>query len=590
MLAMVKADPVYSANHRNRAKRRNRAKLQLQCMLRCSLQATRTIGPPTFPKFALLLGFLFCCLGGPSSLVFANRATPKYDNRESDQVSELISRLDSRDYSQREKASEDLIEIGEQAIAPLAMRSFECSPEASWRIRKILERISTRGNETVFYKTTGILQLRYDSSNSEMEKRLSVLETKWKAQRKRNAISLLRKKGAVIDDPYEGVQELVGQQPGQQIFLGGPPSVVLINGQLVVSSEQVTSSGRKPKKRLSDSDAKKEIERILSSDLEQVRKIVIGDRLKKSKLNEQTDPEFVELQRQIIARGHFIGGPGGSINGQGVSVELGERWKGAAADLESLTDLTKLTEIKLVDQNLNASYLKRIGEIKTINRLVIENCEFSTKLENSKWPETLKEIELADLDLSNELLASVKEIPSLTQLTFRQCDFELTNGVEELTQMKSLRGLQFKGLDIPTKLFKSFAGMRQLSYINLSYCKFKTKDYKAFKKLRPNLQISFTAKAFLGVRGPMDMLRSNQSISGCLVSDVIARSGAEKGGIEVNDVIETINGEKIEVFEDLRLHIAQHRPGDTLEVTVQRQGKSVDLKIELSSFEQASPR
>jgi len=590
---MEKAAPVNSASHRNKAN------AQPQFTLRCLLRATRTIiSPPTLPKLALLLGFLpwLCCLGLPSSLVFANWAKPKPDDRNFDQVTELISLLDSRDYDQRERATEDLVKLGEQAIGPLAIGSFECSPEASWRIRKILEHISTHGNKTCFYKTTGILQLRYGNSNPEMEKRLSVLvlETKWKAHRKRYAISLLRKKGAIIDDPFEGAQELTDQQifPGGPIFPGDPPRVVLIHEQLPVSSEQVIGSGRKqkPKKQLPASDAKKEIERILSSNLEQARKIVIGDRLKNPNLDQQADSEFFELQRQIIAPRRLFVGPGGSITAQGVSVELGQQWKGDAADLASLTDLTKLTEIKLVNQNLSESYLKQIGEIKTINRLVIENCEISTKLENAKWPETLKEIELASLDLSNELLASVKAIPSLTKLTFRQCNFELTSGVEELTQMKSLRGLQFKGVDIPTKLFESFVEMNQLSYINLSSCKFKTKDYKAFKKIRPDLLISFSPQTYMGVRGPTNWVRSNQAISGCLVSDVIVGSGADKGGIEVNDVIETVNGEKTEVFEDLRLHIAQHLPGDTLEVTVQRQGKSVDLKIELSSFEQAPPR
>ena len=55
--------------------------------------------------------------------------------------------------------------------------------------------------------------------------------------------------------------------------------------------------------------------------------------------------------------------------------------------------------------------------------------------------------------------------------------------------------------------------------------------------------------------------------------------------MKVNDVIESINGQKVEVFEDLRLHVAQHHPGEKLDVTVNRLGKLVELKIELSSLD-----
>ena len=405
MLAMAKPDPVYFANHRDGALR------LLHCTLRGLLQAVQVLGQRIFSKSALafgLLGFLVCFIGSDtSSLVSAKPTIPNYDDRNSDQVTALISLLDSRDYDQREQAAEDLIEIGERAIGPLALKSFECSPEACWRIRKILEQICTRGNETVFYKTTGILQLRYDSSNAEMEKRLSVLETKWRVQRKQKAISLLRKKGAVIDDPFEGVQELAGQNPGQ-LLLGGPPELILINGQVVVASEHNAAANaaqkRKPKKRLSNTDAKKEIKRILGSDLEQARKIVIGDK-RDTKSDEQTDQEFIEIQRQLVARRGFIA-PRATITSQGVSVELGERWKGDAADLEAIADLTKVTEVKLVNQNLNASFLKQISDIKTMNRLVIENCEFNVKLEDVDWPKSLPEMNFS----RNPILKKKKRI------------------------------------------------------------------------------------------------------------------------------------------------------------------------------------
>ena len=530
---------------------------------------------------------LLCLIICPSTLVFGNPYTIGPDDRNSDQVSALILQLDSKDFQQREQAGEELINIGEQAIRPLALKSLECSPEACWRIRKILEQISTRGNEAVFYKTTGILQLRFDSNNAEMEQRLAELETKWKVQRKNQAISTLRKSGAVVNDPLEGKEATPVPQIGRELILGGGRHILIVDGKVVEQSPiNLSKPKRSSRKRLSDTEVKREIERILSSDLKQARKIVVGEQPTVAHAQPTTQP-------QILAGGAFLGGGavrGSTINiagrGPGVTIEIGDRWQGNAQDLGALGEVSNLTEVKLTAKNLDDSVLEKIASIKSINKLVFEKCDISAEdLKKFKWSNSIKEIELVNLTLSNELLAGIGSFPSVSLLTFRECELDQGFKLDALKNLQPIRGLQFEGLDLSSDLFESFGEIKQLSYINLSYCKFRPADYKALEQIRPNLQISYTAKALLGVRGPIDMGQVRPGINGCIVSEVIAGSGAQKGGMKVHDVIESVNGHKVKVFEDLRLHIAQHLPGEKLDVTVNRLGKSLDLEIELSGLD-----
>jgi S1-C subfamily serine protease len=116
--------------------------------------------------------------------------------------------------------------------------------------------------------------------------------------------------------------------------------------------------------------------------------------------------------------------------------------------------------------------------------------------------------------------------------------------------------------------------------IHLDLCKFEIASYREFKVKRPEIEISFSPTAFLGVRDSV-----NRTVEGCEISQVIPNSGADRGGIKPGDVVRKINGQAVETFEDLRLHVAQHQPGDRLAVTVQRAGQEIELEIQLSSID-----
>ena len=68
---------------------------------------------------------------------------------------------------------------------------------------------------------------------------------------------------------------------------------------------------------------------------------------------------------------------------------------------------------------------------------------------------------------------------------------------------------------------------------------------------------------------------------GLLVVKVEEKSPAEKAGITVNDIITELNGEKVDSFTMFARKIAFSEPGETVTLTLLRDGKSIRIKARL---------
>jgi S1-C subfamily serine protease len=96
----------------------------------------------------------------------------------------------------------------------------------------------------------------------------------------------------------------------------------------------------------------------------------------------------------------------------------------------------------------------------------------------------------------------------------------------------------------------------------------------------------------LGVELAMDHIVRRSQIDGAVVIAVERGSGADKAGIQpayrdrrgrviVGDVIVAIEGEPIRSGGELGLALEQHREGDIVTVTVEREGQQQDLRVKL---------
>ena len=72
---------------------------------------------------------------------------------------------------------------------------------------------------------------------------------------------------------------------------------------------------------------------------------------------------------------------------------------------------------------------------------------------------------------------------------------------------------------------------------------------------------------------------------GVVVVGVVSGSGAAKGGMEKKDVITKINGKSVSSAAYLKYLLYQYEVGDTIKLTVIRDGKEKDLSVTLTKLE-----
>jgi serine protease Do len=69
-----------------------------------------------------------------------------------------------------------------------------------------------------------------------------------------------------------------------------------------------------------------------------------------------------------------------------------------------------------------------------------------------------------------------------------------------------------------------------------------------------------------------------------LVTDVRPGTAAATAGIVIGDVIATIDGHSLPDFDRLTVRIAQHQPGDKIDVEIIRGEKKMKITVTLGSW------
>lgn len=508
----------------------------------------------------------------------------------------LIKQLDSINYLARESAAVELARVGGSAIGPLAYQSLQGSPEQCWRIKKTLEKICTDGDEEVFFRALGILQLRFDGGNIEMSQKMVELQNKWRLKRKQEVVAMLRSKGAEILDPWENVDanDLPGARLGGLDIFGNGRNIILNGGNVQVLPDNLPPGKAKVAKkskpdRRTNEELKTEFAKILDLDLDETRDLVLRIAERSSGPQDVGDPfsNPVVLNQAIFARAGF------PRTSRGVELKLTEAWTGTTADFAKLNSLAGLSVINLEQIAISTEDIQAFASLPGLNRIRFDRVEVEEDaLKGLVHSTSLRELEFVDRDVTPSLINGIAAVNSMQKLTFDQCRFE-DKALESLKSLNGLRFVEIRKTEINLDMFDAIADIKRLTDLSLTACKFQTRDFEKFKFRRPRMQVAFSAQAFLGVRGPVEAIIPNgiddTDSSGCLISEVISGSGADKGGMQVGDVIETVNKQPISKFEDLRLHIAQHVPGDKLDVVVSRDGESIDLVIELGDVNAAPP-
>jgi putative serine protease PepD len=91
--------------------------------------------------------------------------------------------------------------------------------------------------------------------------------------------------------------------------------------------------------------------------------------------------------------------------------------------------------------------------------------------------------------------------------------------------------------------------------------------------------------AYLGLSSSV----SPNGADGALVRDLVAGGPADKGGIQVGDLVTEVDGRHVFDPSDISAAIAQRNPGDTVGVTVQRAGAPIHLNVKLGQRPARTP-
>ncbi|WP_022851858.1 DegQ family serine endoprotease [Limisalsivibrio acetivorans] len=108
------------------------------------------------------------------------------------------------------------------------------------------------------------------------------------------------------------------------------------------------------------------------------------------------------------------------------------------------------------------------------------------------------------------------------------------------------------------------------------------------KELLPKLKTGKVERGWLGVSvQPLDEKLAEglglENDEGALIADVVEGDPAEKAGIRAGDVVIAIDGKKIASNRELINTIGAYDPGKTVEVTVVRDGKEMDIDVTLGT-------
>jgi len=205
-----------------------------------------------------------------------------------------------------------------------------------------------------------------------------------------------------------------------------------------------------------------------------------------------------------------------------------------------------------------------------------------------------------EASIANKLLSEARENAALASIVELGGAFQPDRQVRSLhTTLQVIIGKKWTGSDsglkylanVPRATTVSFRcaplGDEALHYLeNLSQLK-RVEIYgnnfskEAIAKLQSTLpedvDFDIRSAAFLGVEG-------GQHGGRAMVNGVVPDGAADRAGLQVGDIILEIDNREVEDFQALTQMIAKHEPGDTVTLTVVRQGEPIELPVTFSSW------
>lgn len=563
--------------------------------------------------FSLAL-FAVCFLSESTGLAFQRLAaipssSPVLQNSIPHSSHHPIHLLDSPRFTQRQSATAAIIQQGAPALPVLAQRYFESSPETNYRIRKSLEGIAAAGDEETFLKATAILLTLYSNGNERIFQQIEALQIKWRAHRTEIAIDALKRTGAQV-----------AQQKGYSTRFAA--RTVVMPG---VSPQSTPANKIKAVKRTVDQQ-KHMVESILTNDAESNRDFIFDLMPEKKGVNqalavgvvnqnlphlagttikfpadwslknpdakpfsnllkiddrlfvELTDAHLTEAQWQSLAATDNI-----------VALKLAANDRSKIDRLHALPSTLppSLQALTLEGFEVDVDFADALDQCQLLQQLQLKNCKFSERVaERIDGVQAIKSLvcQFEKLDLDEDLVRAMAEFGDLRALYLTAVRFE-DAALANMRRLANVSLLYVSDMPATSEFFKNVGAMPRLNNIQFKGCKLDIPAYKRLEATR-RVRMNFEAQAFLGIQGSGAMNAGRPGVD-TQVSMVIPDSAADEGGVKAGDFINRIDGEKVEDFRDVRLHITQYAAGDEVVIEVLRNGKPESLTVTLRDFDTA---
>ncbi len=512
-------------------------------------------------------------------------------------VPELIAKLDSNKFGERQKATTDLVKHGTACLRPLARQYLDASTEKAWRIRQVCEAIGIEGDEATFFKAAAILRVLFDSPV--IANQIDGLQEKWIATKSERAAKSLAESGAELAINNQMQDELDFNRAGMIQILG--------DNRLNIEPEPADGDSsrneiiqKEPARQRDSKSLMKQVDEILLGSVDDNRKLALGETASE---NGTADSEVKAAQlaiaqafddRQVIRFGVqqqvvIIGGnqifvdnaSGIYFPGNGNRVTFGKNWNGTEADFGNVVAITSLSSVEFDGIDVTPSMIETTARVRNLQHVNFANCELSDEaLDSLSFLARIQNLSISDFKVSDPFLESIAEFRSLRSLRLDRVQFP-SSIWSKLKACEQLTYLELKNLPLTTDDFDELATVKSLEQVQLIGVKFALEEYREFQKAHAAIRMNVINSAFLGVRGGSSVM-DEQEVGPCQITEVIVDSAAEKGGLQIGDIVEAIDGVPISTFRELVLQVSQYEPGDKIKLAVKRTNLAQELEITLA--------
>ena len=141
-----------------------------------------------------------------------------------------------------------------------------------------------------------------------------------------------------------------------------------------------------------------------------------------------------------------------------------------------------------------------------------------------------------------------------------------------LTHLNGLSFLELHGEKFTDKDVRHLTKVTGLTRLNLYATAMTAKGDQALRAAAPDLTIFWFGNAVLGITG-------SDAPKGCRITGIYPDSGAQKAGIQANDVVTSLDGAPIKSFSELTRTLIAKKAGQSVEVELLRGEETMKLSV-----------